>query len=253
MKSYQKYLLILLTISLSYVGCKEKQLTEMPARQRAYLHFVNFNAALNGVGVDFNVTSFETKGNLFENLTYPQTWPQSGYASLLTLQDDAKDTGWIYFNLRKHTTGDTIIRDTQLNLASGLVTSSYSMILLDKGGTSELLKTVDNFDEATDSTGNIRYMNFNPVVPSTTMVSADSSYGKPTVAISNLGYKSYTGFKAFKKGKHTLYFIDNSTKDTIATFPNFDIKLKKNYAFYLIFDTTLPTPGPRVIMEEMNR
>lgn len=228
-----------------YVACKEKQLPDMPPRKRAYLHFLNFNPKFGGI--DFNVQSFETNGSLFQNLTYTQTWPTNGYASLLTLQDDKADTSWIDFNIRNHATGDTIIPQNKFNLYNDNQ-SSTTLILLDNNGTPELVKTLDNFSDDTDSTGNIRFMNLAASIPAATLISADSTH---VVAIENLGYKSFTGFKDFKKGKHKLYVINNLTATKIDSFPNFDIKLKKNYAFYLIDDAS--TGQPKVIVEEMNR
>lgn len=216
----------------------------MPPRKRAYLHFLNFNPKYGSI--DFNVQSFETNGSLFQNLTYAQTWPTNGYASLLTLQDAKADTSWIYFNIRNHSTGDTIIPQSKFNLYNDYQ-SSTTFILLDNNGTPELVKTLDNFSEGTDSTGNIRFMNLASSIPAATLISADSTH---KVAIENLGYKSFTGFKDFKKGKYKLYVIDNLTATKIDSFPNFEIKLKKNYAFYLIDDAST---GPRVIIEEMNR
>lgn len=244
-----KFLLILLFVSLVYTGCKEKQLPDMPERQRAYLHFVNLNP--DYPGVDCNVEAFDSKGQFFSNLQYLQTWPLKGYASLLTLQDEdasnqIQDTSWIYFNLRNFVTGDTIIPHQKFSL-SNENNSSNTMILLREDTKPLLVKTMDNFDEYTDTTANVRFMNFHPLMTSASLVSSDSSQ---TVKITNLGYKIYTPFKAFKKGRYNLKIINDQLPATIDSFMNFELKMKRNYSFYLFQDGS---GQARVIMEEMNK
>ncbi len=210
----------------------------MPPRKRACLHFINLHP--DYAAIDFRIKSFETSGNLIDGLAYLDTWPHGGYASLLSLQ--SKDTSWITYGIIDHTTGAVIIPDTLLRLYE----EKASTLILTKNdaGLPIVIKTLDSFDGDTDSTGNIRLMNFDQTLTSVTMISSDTSVLTPNISALN-----YTGYRAFNIGKKDIYLINNSIPDTIAILANKDIRLHRNYSVYIVQEPN--TTNHLVFWEEM--
>lgn len=243
MRKFKLYSGLILSLILLIQGCKEKQPDSMPERKRAYLHFINLHPDYSGV--DFKVQSFETNGFLFNNLGYIKTWPEGGYASMLSLQsEDSLDKAWIQFELQNHQNGDTIIPNQKLTLFEEKATT---MILLkDQTGKPLLVKTLDNFAADDDTTTFVRFMNFDESITSATLISQDTS-----VLIDNLGYLNYTGFRAFKKGIYDLSVIDKGTGNILATLPAVNLRLRRNYSFFIV--KNMISGNSEVVMEEMNK
>ncbi len=243
MRKFKVYSGIILSLILLVQGCKEKQPDPMPERKRAYLHFINLHPDYGGV--DCRVQSFETNGFLFNNLGYVKTWPNGGYASLLSLQSpDSVDKAWITFELQNHQNGDSIIPKQTLTLFEEKATT---MILLkDQTGNPLLVKTLDNFASDADTTTFVRFMNFDETVTSAMLISQDTS-----VLIDNLGFLNYTGFRAFKKGIYDISVVDKGTGTVLATFPNLNLRLRRNYSFFIVKNVL--TGNSEVVLEEMNK
>lgn len=232
----QKFLFAFICSFLFLAACKEPTVPDMPPRKRACLHFINLHPDYQAIDVE--IKAFETNGKLIDGLAYLDVWPKGGYASLLSLQD--KDTGWVEFRIIDHATGAEIRPAETLRLYE----EKAATLILTKGDT--LIKTLDSFDADTDSTGNIRLMNFDESLTSVTMISSDS-----TVFTPNISSLNYTGYRAFKVGTKDIYFINNSVPDTIDVLLNKNIRLHRNYSAYIMKD---PISGTRkVFWQEMAR
>lgn len=215
----------------------------MPPRKRACLHFINLNP--DYTAIDVRINSFETTGNLINGLGYLDTWPHNGYASLLTLQD--KDTAWISYRILDHTTGAVILPDTLMRLYEE---KAATMILTkDAGGLPILIKTLDSFEPDTDSTGNVRLMNFDETLISVSMYAYTDTLATDT--IENIGTLNYTGYRPFDIGNKDIYFINNSIPDTITVLQNKMIRLHRNYSAYIVQN---PLTGEHMVFwEEMDK
>lgn len=240
MKNLRPAVIFLVLLGL-IAACKEPDISGLPKRKRAYVHFINLYPYVQSV--DFQLKSFESQQNVFNNVGYLTAAPIGGYASFITTQNDTLlDDVYVDYAILNHANGDLLTKDTTFRLYNE---NFATMVFLNNGGNAQVVKTIDNFDPFTDSTGNIRFMNFNPDVLSVSLVSEDTSFKAPT-----LGYPNYTGFKAIKAGKHKFKLINNATGiafDSLTT----EIKLRKNYALYLARDYVNNTH--KVIWEEMNK
>lgn len=233
----QKIFCSILCLLLLVTACKEHTAPDIPPRKRACLHFINLHP--DYTAIDLETNSFETNGNLIDNLAYLDTWPHGGYANLLVTQNS--DTNWISYRILDYTTGAEIIPITPFDL---FIDKSATLILAkDAAGLPIVIKTLDSFDDDTDSTGNIRLMNFDETLTSVTMISSDTSVFTP-----NIGSLNYTGYKAFLTGKKDIYFINNAIPDTI-TMLNKEILLHRNYSAYIVKEVS--TGNHLVFWEEM--
>ncbi len=205
----------------------------MPPRKRACLHFINLNP--DYVAIDVQINSFETSGNLIDGLAYLDTWPRNGYASLLSLQqkDSERDTSWISYRIVDHATGTEILPLEELRLYEN---KAATLILVkDVTGLPIIIKTLDSFDDETDSTGNVRVMNFDESLLSLSVFGYQDTVR--TDSAKSLGSLNYTGYRSSTIGKKNFYLINNSIPDTIATFKNKDIRLHRNYTIYVMYNT----------------
>lgn len=229
----QKIFFAFLSLVFVLTACKEKTVPDMPPRKRACLHFINLNP--DYAAIDVQINSFETSGNLIDGLAYLDTWPHNGYASLLSLQqkDSERDTSWISYRIVEHTTGTEILPLEELRLYED---KAATLILAkDATGSPIIIKTLDSFDEETDSTGNVRVMNFDESLLSLSMFGYQDTIR--TDSVKNLGPLNYTGYRSVTTGKKDFYLINNSVPDTIDVFRNKEIRLHRNYCIYVMYNT----------------
>ncbi|MCB0835156.1 MAG: hypothetical protein KDE26_03955 [Bacteroidetes bacterium] len=240
MKTKSSVLIIFVLIMLGLTACKEEQFKPIPEKERTYFHILNAYTGFSGI--DVKLLSFDENRWIADDLGFKDSWPKTGYASLLTAPDpdsvDGRDG--VTFQVYEHTTKTALVTDLSLVLPPNTYTS---FCLIDSFGKPLLVKTVDNIRKVEDpKKALIRFMNIEYKTLSVTMKTTDDS-----VNIEKLNYLNYSTFAEFPAGKKTFLFINDFTGNVIDSISNLEIKPGKAYSFYLTEGYNGPTADYEIL------
>jgi len=230
MKKLAFYFLPLLMLLAS---CKAPQLPDIQKRERADLHIANFYHLLPSL--DMELSSFEQNQATIKDLKLFETWPENGYASLLTMHDPDSSQyiyGGLYYKIMNHANGEPLLPQDTLKLQAD---KKSSMIIIDDQGKPKFLRTLDNFETLDFNSSGVRFVDLSPnaaiSVGLYTMNTKDT-----TEIIEPLNYLNYTSFKKRPIGKYVVAAVNDQNKAVIAQTDTMEFMPKQNYAFYLLED-----------------
>ncbi|RMG29240.1 MAG: hypothetical protein D6730_04220 [Bacteroidetes bacterium] len=208
------------------LACEKPVFEPLPPRARTYLHFLNAHAGFEAI--DVRVTSYQQEQALSQNLTFLDSWPKGGYASLLTVPDE--DTlrniqGGVSINILNSATQATIIPATPLKMSKDI---RATLCLVDSFGKPILVKTIDVVPDPTDTVAQVRFMNVNSYNLSVSLTASDSE-----VQIQNLNFLNYSSFYRMPEGVYTFYFVDDFSGQVIDSIPQLNISRHQIYNFFL--------------------
>ncbi|MFN0203410.1 MAG: hypothetical protein ACKVTZ_17925 [Bacteroidia bacterium] len=217
---------LVLFVMLAVSACKEPELPAIEKRERVYLHIVNLYQPIPSLDMDFE--AFEQKQATIKDLQTFQSWPQGGYASLLSIHkpDSAKNVfGGLYFTIMNHFTGEVIFPKKIYDLQT-VVPNTFAVI--DVQGVPTVIRAADTFDSLNYKTSGVRFMDLSNNKASLSLVTTDS-----VVKHENMSYLGYTPFKKFPTGTYKFRLIDaQNVLDTVYRFDPITIQPGRNYAFY---------------------
>jgi hypothetical protein len=222
-----------LSVLVLTMGCKAPALPDIQKRERAELHIANFYHPLPSL--DMELSCFEQNQATIKDLKLFETWPQNGYASLLTMHD-ADSTklifGGLYYSIMNHANGELLLPKDTLRLQAE---KKSSMIIIDVQGKPTFLRTLDNFETLDFNSAGVRFIDLSP--NSALSVGLYAVTKKDTTEIIEpLNFLNYTPFKKRPIGKYVIAAVNDQNKVVIAQTDTMELMPKQNYAFYLLED-----------------
>lgn len=223
------------------LACQPTELPEPPERERTFLHVLNAYSGLPS-GFDMRFSYFEKKQLAVDGLTFKQAWPPSGYASLLTEvpTDSSQETVNILVDVLNNFDKSNIYEGFPLDLTAG---AKSTVCMIDSFGKPLLVKTIDTPLEYEGSTANIRFMNLNSVLKSTSLIAKADTFRIP-----QLNFLNYSSYQLIPAGTYTFYFINDFTGNRLDSVSNIKIKARQAYSFYLTQQNGVPV-GDYEILE----
>lgn len=220
-----RYLLFTLLAAFLLFSCEENSLDPLPERERAGLHVLNVYSGVSSI--DIRMESFEETRRVAERVAFGESWPATGYATLVTSPEpaDSNTTGGTVLKILDNSDKSTLVADRSVGLIGG---SNASYCLVDSFGNPLLVKTVDIMEEVKGDSANLRFMNLNSFILSCSLVSADGS-----VLISSMNFLNFSKFEKVASSRQTFYFVDDFTGFRLDSIPNFKIDPRKGYSFYI--------------------
>jgi hypothetical protein len=215
----------LLLGALLLAACKPGETPEAPEKARAYVHALHLYPGSEQISLV--MASLGTRRTIADAISYGQSWPGSGYASVLTyVQDSSASAAWqTVLEVLDRQSRDTIVPVVPLPVLPGLYTS---IVLIDSFGKPMLVRTVDDFGDTPAGQGLVRLMNL-----STEPRSVSLEVKQDSLAISRLSFLNYSRFYTLKPGVYTFYFINDLNRTRLDSIPNVQIRANQAYNFYL--------------------
>jgi hypothetical protein len=240
MKTKISVLTVFVLVMIGLTACQPEEFKPIPEKERTYFHILNAYSGFRGI--DIKLLSFDEKRWIVDDLRFMESWPETGYSSLLTAPDpdsvDGRDG--VTFQVYEHTTKTALVTDLSLVLPANTYTT---FCLIDSFGKPLLVKTVDNIRKVEDpSNALIRFMNLSYRTLSVSMKTTDDS-----VNIDELNYLNYSVLAEFPAGKRTFVFINDLTGNVIDSVSGLDVKPGKAYSFYLTEGFNGPTADYEIL------
>jgi len=230
-------------VLIGIIGCNEETSFEPITKQRAYLHFLHAYSGVGAVNVSFE--TFGEEQNVAERVKFLDSWPNNGYASILTSPDTSNGLQGAV-NIRIYDVGEKkeLVPAIYNNLRGD---ERYTFILVDSFSKPIVVRAIDNVDAETPA-AYVRLMNVNRYA---TSVSLETTQGE--VVIRNLNYLNYSGYQNMEPGRYSFYFVDDKTGNRLDSVKNVNLRFNQTYSFYLTHDTTGSPLGGLKIMESITR
>lgn len=236
-----RYLYLIIPILMGIlIGCQPTELPEAPERERTYLHVLN---AFSGLpkGFDMRFTYFEKKQFAVDGLRFKEAWPPSGYASLLTevATDSSQETVKVEVDVLNNHDKSNLYAAFPLDLTAGAKTT---VCLIDSFGKPLLVKTIDEPLAYEGNTANIRYMNLNAILRSTSLVAKADTFRVP-----QLNFLNYSSYELIPSGTYTFYFVNDITGNRLDSISRINIRPNQAYSFYLTQQNGFPVGGYEIL------
>jgi len=241
MKTSSLLSLVLSLLAICWMACNPSDLPDTPIKERTYLHVLNAYSGLPS-GVDMRFTYFEKKQMAIDKLTFKESWPPSGYASLLTeVSGDSSEAEpvLVTVDVLDNPSKEALFAPFPLELGAG---AKSTVCLIDSFGKPLLVKTIDSPKEYESQTANIRFMNLNSAMKSVSLhVKAD------TFRIEKLNFLNYSSYELIPSGTYTFYFVNDFTSNRIDSVSNLSIKSRQAYSFYLTQQGGIPVGAYEIL------
>ena len=238
-KSKLLFLIVPMVIGM-LVACQPTELPEAPDRERTYLHVLN---AFDGLprGFDMRFTYFEKKQLAVDGLRFREAWPPSGYASLLTEvpTDSTQETVKVLVDVLNNFDKSNIYSAFPLELTAG---AKSTVCMIDSFGKPLLVKTVDTPQPYVGSTANIRFMNLNSTLKSTSLLAKADTF-----RIKQLNFLNYSSYELIPTGTYTFYFVNDFTGNRLDSVANIKLRPRQAYSFYLTQQNGVPVGGYEIL------
>lgn len=219
-----------------WTACRPEPIDPVPAKARTYLHLLNAYAGLEG-GVDIRFSAYDERRIIADGLRFRESWPQSGYASLLApivLDDSANERVQGTLELLDHATKEVLHREP-LDLRPD---AQATYCVVDSFGKPLLVKADDQPLPYTPNSANVRFMNLSHLLRSVSLVSKPDS-----VRIERLNFLLYSPFELTGARTYTFYLVNDLTGSRIDSIPNVTLKPRTAYNFYLTQQNGFPKAG----------
>jgi hypothetical protein len=211
-------------------ACTDEEIFEPVEKDRTYLHFLNAYPGIQSVDI-----TFESSGEIqsvARRVKFLNSWPNSGYASLLTALDTINGQGGVDIHVANHATREELVPAINNNLRGD---ERYTFILVDSFSKPIVVRAIDNV-EAEIPAAYVRMMNVNRFVQSASLETKDGQG-----IIRSLNFLNYSGYQQLQPGTYTFYFVDDRSGRRLDSIPNVNLRFNKTYSFYLTHD---PEGGP---------
>ncbi len=241
MKSRVFFALAMLTL-LVISACEEEDIFEPVQKDRTYLHFLNAYPGINSVKVSFESSTGEQ--NVANSVRFLRSWPNSGYASLLTALDTLNGQGQVNMKIYDVATREEIVPSIYNNLRGS---ERYTFILVDSFSKPIVVRAIDNVEAETPA-AYVRMMNVNRFIQSASLETKDGQG-----IVRSLNFLNYSGYQNMDPGSYTFYFVDDRTGQRLDSIPKVNLKFNQTYSFYLTHDQEGAPVGGLKIMESTVR
>ena len=202
---------------------------------RTYVHFLNAFSGLEAVDVQFE--TFDRSKTVGEAIYFNNSWPRNGYASLLTPTDTINGVGGVEISIRDHLTRQEIVPSTFMRVTED---DRSTFVLVDSFDKAIFVKTLDVFDEQSDTSAVVRLMNINRYVLAASLVTKTND-----ITIRNLNFLNYSNALPMSPGTYSFYFVNDVTGQILDSVPNLEVKRKGIYSFFLTHKNGAPVGGYR--------
>ena len=202
---------------------------------RTYVHFFNAYPGLEAVDVRFETG--DQKRTVGEGIYFNNSWPNNGYASLLTPTDTVNGTGGVRISILDHLTRQEIVPPTFMKVTED---DRSTFVLVDSFDKPIFVKTLDVFDEQSDTTALVRLMNINRFVLAASLVTKTND-----ITIRNLNFLNYSNALPMPAGTYSFYFVNDVSGQILDSIPNLEIKRRGIYSFFLTQKDGQPVGGYR--------
>lgn len=220
---------------LLLAGCKPDDPFTPVKQSRTSLNLLNAYSPANKV--DVYLRSFESNGLLASSVTFMESWPKGGYASLITTSgfDSLEREPDTYLRMTERGTNKEIIPEEGFRLNPDV---RSTVVLIDSVGKAKLVKTIDVFEAPGDTAANVRFMNVNHTMTSVTCQTPDS-----TLLIEKLNFLNYSSFNKMPPGTYNFEFISDQTRTVISTLTGVNIEKGHTYNLFLTQKGAAPRAG----------
>ncbi len=223
-----------------FTACNSNQIEPLPAKERTSLHFLHAHS-LPG-NVDLRLITQDAPRLIADDVSFMESWPASGYASLLTPADpDSTGRYLLRLEVLKNSNKTLLVPEEALSL---LPNTAATLILIDSFGKPLLVRTIDNYSPSKGDTANVRYMNLNYTYRSVSLETKNAA-----ITIPNKNFLNFSSYKHYPTGVYTFLFKDDITKKVLDSIPNFSIQARKLYNFYLTNRQGVPEGNVEVLGE----
>jgi hypothetical protein len=222
-----------LGLLLSGTACNNADsFPEVPAQKRTNIRLFN-GYFRSPVDVRLNTFGGEVRF-LVNRLTYAHSWPEGGYADLLTRRGDVETSGAdsIALDVVAYNIDTFLIEKYPENLPPETFASFY---VVDSIGKPVMVKTSDDFIRPGAGQATYRFINLYPQLNS---VSFESSLD--TLGFDRFTFLNYSSFASVSSGVRTMRVINDSSGGTIATLEDVDLLSGGVYVFYLLNRNGIP-------------
>ncbi|MEM8897666.1 MAG: hypothetical protein AAGC85_06155 [Bacteroidota bacterium] len=238
--------LFLISALALVVSCNDDPFDDAGSQERIFIHVIN--AYANTDAVDISITAFNNEQKIASDLSVGSSWPQSGYASLLT-DPNASDTsttntGGLLIAVDEHTSGASVISPEFLAMRPN---TRSTLVLLDSAGLPILVKAFDSFSEISKDDPNVRFMNLNTDTKSVSLIT-----DTPSLRINSLNFLNYSRFFQFPEQEYTFYVEDDFTGEILDSIQNVILEPGKRYNFFLTQKEGSPLAGYAVLNLDEN-
>lgn len=221
------------SLLISIVACTQQEtFPEPPAQRRTNIRVFNGYAS---TPVDFRLNTFGGEVRfLVDRLTFGNSWPEGGYASLLTRRSDSAASlgvDSIAMDVAAYDLDTLLIEQYPENLPPETFASFY---VVDSLGKAVMVKSSDDFIQPAGGQAAYRFIN---LYPQLNQVSFESD-------VDELGFLpqtflNYTPFASVSSGTRNVSVINNLTGNTIQSM-TVDLKSQGVYVFYLLNQNGIP-------------
>lgn len=210
------------------------QTTEIPPqRERSYLSVIHAFDEIQSIDIDLE--SFSERKTVASAVQFNSSWPQDGYASLLSeAGSGVQDTGVVII-LKDWRSKEQISPKRVLSLYPG---GRTTVGIIDSFGKADLVQIQDDFQTPEPGRSNLRFMNLCHLFPAVDMISADDS-----IRIEKINYLLASKFAQYPSGETTIYLTHSFTGEKIDSLTNLNLKSRKTYNVYLTQDGDYPKFG----------
>ncbi len=219
------YFLCSLLITFVGTGCNEETQFNPVNRERTFLHFLNAFPGKEAVDITFE--TFDEVQEVANELRFLESWPNNGYASLLTSTDTVNGKGGVVIHVLDHQTGEELVPPIFKNLTGG---NQFTFILMDSLGKPIVVRAIDRVD-AEEPAAFVRLMNVNRFISSASL----QTKGGDEV-IRSLNYLNYSSYQSVIPQTYTFYIMNDQTGVPLDSIPNVRLKFNKSYSFFLTHD-----------------
>jgi hypothetical protein len=206
-------------------SCQDEPPFEPIDLDRTELHLLNAYGPVDQV--DVYLESYESNGLFASNLKFLESWPNGGYASLLTSVgfDSLESDPDVFIRIAERGGDGDIIERQGFRLNPEVKTS---LVLIDSVGKPKLVKTIDIFESPGDTAANLRFMNLNYTMLSVSLRTADS-----TLDIGRLNFLNYSRFESLEPGIYDFEFVFDLTGSVVARLNQQRIEAGRTYSLFL--------------------
>ena len=232
MTSVRIVLPLLLALLPVLSACDQSPEPTIP-RERSFLSVIHAYDELNAIDVELE--SFSVKKTVADGLTFSNTWPAEGYASLLSEAGAGiQDTG-VIIRLKDWRSKDAVSPDRVISIVPG---RKSTVGIIDSMGVPDVIQIVDDYDTPAPGRANLRFMNLCHLYPAVNLVSQNDS-----ISIERINYLLASKFLSFPAGTYDLYFRHSFTGRNVDSIKNIRLDARKTYNVFLTQDGTRPEHG----------
>lgn len=204
-----------------------------PPRERSFLSVIHAFDDIQSIDIDLE--SFSETKTVASAVQFNSSWPQDGYASLLSeAGSGVQDTGVVII-LKDWRSKEQISPKRVLSLYPG---GRTTVGIIDSFGKADLVQIQDDFQTPEPGRSNLRFMNLCHLYPAVDMISIDDS-----IRIEKINYLLASKFTQYPSGRTTIYLKHSFTGEKIDSLTNINLRARKTYNIYLTQERDSPKFG----------